>query len=135
MKEFWSITIKESGSDSYINAQNGLFRRGRAGIVRIGVFAEQPEGSFTDGGIAENCIDLCSDKQNVHAGIEPEHTEHDGGKAAVDGGVITEIVNVIGEQEGKSYPAGSGKHCTGKLAQDAGLTVGKGDKNQQEEKD
>lgn len=53
------------------------------------MLSQKTEGCFTDGRVAEDGIYLCPDEENVHAGIEPEHTEYNGGQAAVDGSIVT----------------------------------------------
>lgn len=63
-----------------------LFRRCNIGT---GMFPDKAKCGFTDCRIAENRVDFGTDEQNVHAGVEPEHTEDDNGKAAVNCSVIT----------------------------------------------
>ena len=98
------------------------------------MLAQKAKSGFSYSGITEDGVNFCTDEENVHAGIEPEHTKYNGGKAAVDGGVVAEIINIKGKKERESDPAGSSQNGSRQFTQNACFSVGKEDKNNQEEK-
>ena len=88
------------------------------------MLSEKTEGGFSDGRIAEDGIELCADEEDVHAGIEPEHTENNSGQTAVDGGIVAYVIDIEGKQKGKTDPACSRENCAGELAENGGFPVG-----------
>lgn len=63
----------------------------------------------------DKLIKLCSEKQDHHAGIKPQHKHYHRGNAAVYIGQIGIIADIKGEQIGEEKPAGSGENCAGNL--------------------
>ena len=50
--------------------------------------------SFGNPWMGENHVNLCTDEQDVHAKVEPEHTDSDSGQAAVQAGEPAHMVNI-----------------------------------------
>jgi len=58
------------------------------------MFSEKTKRGFSYSRVTKCGVYLCAEKENVHAGVEPEHAEDNGSKAAVNGGIIAEVIYI-----------------------------------------
>lgn len=87
-------------------------------------------------------IQLCPNKKDADADIQPQHQDHHGSQASIHIGIIAEIIKIDGKQAGEHDPPQCGKHGSGKLAfetvtadRDYGVEAGEhSDQNYQSQK-
>ena len=69
-------------------------------------------------------IDLCAEKQDADAEVDPQHQQNHRRQTAVHVGKAAEMVEIDGKAVGEQQPSGGGKHSPGKLVFDRVLPVG-----------
>ncbi len=60
-------------------------------------------------------IQLCSDKEDADADIEPQHQKYDGSQASVHIGIIAEVCKINRKGIGKYQPSDRGENSSDKL--------------------
>ena len=84
------------------------------GVVGI----NQGTGCLPDFRMGKYHVDFCTDKKDVHAKIQPEHTNRQGSQASVQIGKTSQMVNIEGKKVRKSKPASGGQKGAGKLGKE-----------------
>ena len=74
--------------------------------------------------IIEHLVQFSSQEDDIHADIEPQHQQDQGGQAAVNIGKIGYVVYIEGVDIGKNQPSKSGKGGPRNLLQERQLFVG-----------
>lgn len=68
-------------------------------------------------------IDFCSDKEDIHTKVQPEHADGKGGQTSIGIRVSLHVVNVKGKQEGKPKPSSGSQKSSRQFSRDFGFPV------------